>query len=125
MSRRLDDMREEVQDKRELVAALDRELRDYYTRRRRLQHAIIETFEHVVDDSGIWPRVVVTRYSREGRAERASLFTELDRLNEVFAPTIKERRNLSIEADSLARAIERIAAWEAKHPQRDLFAEVP
>lgn len=114
-------LRAEMLAKRNTVALLDGQLRDYYQRKRRLQNDIARTFPHVLVDRFPAPAVVVTRYTREGAPARAQLFIELDRLGIAFAPITKQRRDLHIEAESLARAIERMeAAKDRRRAQTEM-----
>ena len=120
----LDDLRAEHWQYRNTIALIDAELRPYYERQRSLQVEIIMTFpEHaVVDDRDArGPTLGVIAHSLEGAPERAGLFAELDRLNETFAPTVRQRRNLTIEARTLRDLITRLEDYERTHPQRDLF----
>ena len=111
-------MHAELRELRHAIVLLDDQLRDYYRARDGLMRAIIETFPHKTIDDGIKIRVSVTRYTRDGIGERKDLIAELDRLNEVNGPIVKERRNLKIECNGLEKAIERITQQRIKKPQR-------
>lgn len=117
MTDSLDDMHREMMERRRMVALLDVQLREYYTRRAGLQTEIVATFPHREVDIEMRrhpPFIAVTAWTRDGAADRVSLFSELDRLAETFGPIISERRNLAIEADTIARAIERMAEHAAR-----------
>ena len=114
----VDEMRAELIELRHMIVLLDEQLRPYFRARDGLQRSIIETFPNKTVDDGIKIRVSVTAYTRDGIGERRDLIAELDRLNEVNGPIVKQRRNLKIESDGLEKAIERILHQRVKKPQR-------
>ena len=114
----IDDMHAELRELRHAIVLLDDQLRPYFRARDGLQRSLIETFPNKTVDDGIKVRVSVTAYTRDGMAARKDLIAELDRLNEVNGPIVKQRRNLKIEADGLEKAIERILHQRVKKPQR-------
>lgn len=120
MTSEIDRLHAELQEKLAAIRAIDRDhLRDYYNRKRSLQTALIKTHHHVtVDTDPSQPPVRVTGYDLNGAAQRAGLFVELDRLNQVHAPIINERRILRQESKALMTVIRHAEEAQARVRQR-------
>lgn len=122
MTSAIDNMRAELLDKLAAIREIDRDhLRDYYSRKLQLHTEIIRTHHHIeVDDflNPSQPPVRVTGYDRNGAAQRKEALGLLDRLNQVFAPIINERRILSKETKALATAIKHAEEAQARVRRR-------
>ena len=99
---------EELRERRQAIAAFDRELRNYYPRKAQIIGEIARTHRYTTVNGPVSVLYLVTQWIREGALARAGMFAELDRLTEVYGPIVEQRRCLQIEANGLAKAIERI-----------------
>ncbi len=114
----LDELVSYICEQGEILRVLDRELDPYWRRQRQLKEALIKTHPWISGYAalraglGASPEeVYVTGY---GRADRAGLFAEMDRLAEVTAPTRIRRREVKAEIEAACRAADRIREALAK-----------
>lgn len=116
----IEEMRVDLSETRQEIGRLDEVLRPYYLERQGVMTELICTFPNALKEppppKGIQHRVLA--YTRDGVAQRKLLVAELDRLNKVHWPTVKQRREKQIEQNGLEKAIERLTTRIQKKPQR-------
>ena len=120
----INEMALELSERRRAIAAFDGELRNYYPRKAQIIGEIARTHKYTTTNGPVSVLYLVTQWIREGAPIRAGLFAELDRLTEVYGPVVEQRRCLQIEANGLAKAIERITEAQRRRqtrPQGELF----
>lgn len=100
----LDEMNEQAQRLQNHADELSRSLIPYYNRRKELRNAIGQTH------AGSWRDAdfVVTNLRLENRENRAMIFPELDRLNQIHAEPVEELRLIRRQLRGLQGRIEQL-----------------
>ena len=114
----INEMAVELSERRRAIAAFYRELRNYYPRKAQIIGEIARTHKYTTVNGPVSVLYLVTQWIREGAPARAGLFAVLDRLTVVYGPIVEQRRCLQIEANGLAKAIERITEAQRRRHAR-------